>query len=239
MSYKSYFGVLLVVGSVSASAGDMGCNNPTNLPYYLKAFVGATAQSNQTATVLINGTTYPSENIKFNNTGPIYGFSLGYQDVFEDSFGYMVELELSHSSAKVKDITYNGVTDGSLSYNQLTGTGLFLNGYVDYLFANGIEPYLGIGIGGANTGIVYQLQNTQALNPRYGNSNNFAYQGILGFNVALTQQIATGIEYRYRNLGTHNITQGYNGELYGQFNGIKNSSNNILINFKVGFDGIC
>lgn len=118
MSYKHYIGALFVLGSVSSFAGTMGCNN-SNLPYYLKAFGGATVQSNQTATVVINGITYPSENINFNSTGPIYGFSLGYQDVFEDSFGYMVELELSHSSAKVKDITYNGITDSAPSYNHI------------------------------------------------------------------------------------------------------------------------
>ncbi len=237
MRFNHFLSLCLITAVSNSYAGSMGVSSIDEGNLYLKVFAGATFADNQTVQVRIHDLAFPSEVLDYEGAGPLYGIGLGYRWPMSNEFGLRLEAEASHSSIKINRIRYDGISNNGLDYNRTVQNALFANAYVDYS-CNQFVPYLGVGVGGAKAETVYTLQNTQALNPRHGSNNNFAWQAIVGSSYRFTDRVSMGLEYRYRDLGTNNFNQTTeDGVLSGNFSRLKNTSNNVLLNLEVLLDG--
>jgi len=144
-------------------------------------------------------------NTKF-DSGTAYSLALGWK---LDSF--RVELEYAMSGADVKshqgveaagiDLTNidagvlltGNVGDLGISVGDLVADGrgsldtstLFLNGYYDFMADQSFSPYLGVGVGYADTDVTYKPSGVGVIKD---SDTGFAYQLILGASFALNDR---------------------------------------------------
>jgi opacity protein-like surface antigen len=77
---------------------------------------------------------------------------------------------------------------------QLETSSVMINAFYDFDLDNAFTPYIGIGIGNANSDVVYAPSNTPVLN---GRENGFAWQVIGGVSYELTDTLDLFANYRY------------------------------------------
>ena len=144
-------------------------------------------------------------------TKPLEGFFAEVVHEFSGSFsgarvvvnGLRVELEADYRKNHVKGSwvsntgTPTGVSSGALDYDHTTWS-VLANAWYDFNVGGGFKPYVGGGIGWAETRAKGSYRNSFATNPGFDFSNDgFAWQVGAGINFAVTPTIDVGVGYRY------------------------------------------
>lgn len=120
---------------------------------------------------------------------------LGEGSSFSVAFGFQypgrtrTELEYRRMSMKVDSVGFSGGTPppGFIGADDdMTADALMSNVYVDLAPSGKVNPYVGVGVGGAR--ITNELGERDAA---------FAYQGRVGLELALGRKAALGVEYAY------------------------------------------
>lgn len=125
------------------------------------------------------------------NTGYAAGGAVGYK---YNSF--RTELEGSWRQNRSKK------ADGDVHFKKNTGAAM-VNGYYDLDMLNlplGMTPYVGAGVGVAYNKIDGRHETAKAT----GDSFKFAYQGIAGVSIPVSERVDLTTEYRYFNGGCNN-----------------------------------
>jgi opacity protein-like surface antigen len=77
---------------------------------------------------------------------------------------------------------------------QLETSSIMVNAFYDFDLDGPFTPYVGVGIGNANSDVVYAPSNTPVLN---GSDDGFAWQVIGGVSYELTDSLDLFANYRY------------------------------------------
>ena len=122
---------------------------------------------------------------------------------------FRMEGELSHISAKNKNYTLHTTINNDKtvvsSNGKTSATALMANVYYDFDdVAEGITPYVGVGVGGAR--VETKLSNNQNLASAEFKSTQVAGQAIAGVRFDVAENIALNADYRY--LRTANTNAG-------------------------------
>ncbi|MBS0358125.1 MAG: porin family protein [Proteobacteria bacterium] len=136
--------------------------------------------------------------LTYNSAGWDIGGALGYK------YGPMrYEGEVAYQNTGYKSL--NGVSNKS----RTSVVDVMGNVYYDFDQINDtFVPYLGVGIGYAHLSNGVNVNNGTTTS---NTDNRFAYQGIVGFNINLTENVAANIDYRY--FGTSNA-KNFSGNIF-------------------------
>jgi OOP family OmpA-OmpF porin len=131
-----------------------------------------------------------------NGQNSAVGFKTGAAGVAAVGYGFgnglRTELELGHRAGKVDSIANGGAGAGG----KLDATSLMGNVLYDFATGGPIIPYLGAGLGGARlkaSDIGPEIGGARVS----GDDTVFAYQGIAGIDVRVSDHFAIGASYRY------------------------------------------
>jgi OOP family OmpA-OmpF porin len=132
------------------------------------------------------------------------GFKAGAAGVAAVGYGFgnglRTELELGHRTGKVDTLANGGAGAGG----KLDATSLMGNLLYDFATGGPLIPYLGAGVGGARikaSNIGPEIGGARVS----GDDTVFAYQGIAGIDVRVSDNFAVGASYRYFATGKADI----------------------------------
>ena len=187
LSRSALVAVLIAAGASAAEAEDI--TGP-----YLGGYIGYSIPSSVDAAGNIGGsaTVDDSADLELDNglgLGALFGYDYG---------ALRAEAEVAYrqyDNDKYKSLVLDGTTAADMSADGETGL-LSVMGNVIYDYENGsvLTPYVGVGLG---AGWVFVDG---------GNDAGFAYQGILGAKLAIDENLAAFVDYRY--LATTNVKAG-------------------------------
>ena len=107
------------------------------------------------------------------------------------------------------------VSDGR---GDISTYGIMFNGYYDIANSSRVTPYIGLGIGYAQTEVTYNPSGVGIVDDDAG---SFAYQAIVGASLELTEQLDVFGQYTYRDAGD----ESFDVDLFPASLDIENKSN--------------
>ncbi len=133
--------------------------------------------------------------------GYVLGLNVGYR--FHHSF--RIEGELAYQNLpmnKIRDAIGQGITT-NVRDSQTRLFSLFVNGYYDFRLFQRWMPYFGLGVGYVEVNNTIKPVSPVPVGPglfftkKTLNYNTFGYQGMLGVQYQLTQNVALELNYKY------------------------------------------
>lgn len=138
---------------------------------------------------------------RYRNPGWNLGAALGYR-----YNNWRVELEGSYMRHNSNNNLWGfnnavGVFFGNFNLNRLQIITVLLNGYYDFDMGNNFVPYVGLGLGWAQTQTRWNWGFGPVFAPALNAFNNtwtrngFAFQGVLGLDYKVTDNVRFGVSY--------------------------------------------
>lgn len=159
-----------------------------------------------------------SDGFDFDNLGFDFGGLVGY-----DFGAFRLEAEASYREADIDSITTNntGVLFGGPSGNVAPGTydalgninalSFMVNALVDFGADDGIQGFVGGGVGVARTDINGTINS--AVQAFDDSDSGFAWQALAGVRAPLTENWDVGLRYRFFNADNVNLVDTRGGDL--------------------------
>lgn len=218
----SLFGAFLISSAASAqdgrvyvsvSGGLSSLQSSSNAGELNSAFTTGAGTTIPGGTVLASGTSLSWDTMFKNgyNLGVAAGYSYGNGFRGEAEVRYIRNAISSHSNVSVGGgaigtedagvlITGSDNLGANVSTIVADGQGqngtlaFMINGYYDFLAGEQFSPYIGVGIGYADTNIEF---SPSAVAIADAGNGGFAYQGIAGATYNITEDMGIFAEYRY------------------------------------------
>ena len=200
-------------GYFSASGGLASLHSSSNAGELTSAFTTGAGTTIPGGTVLGSGTSLSWDTMFKNgyNIGIAAGYSYGNGFRGEAEVRYIRNSISSHSGVAVGGgaigtedagvlITGSGNLGANVSKIVADGQGsngtlaFMLNGYYDFMADEQFSPYVGVGVGYADTNIEF---SPSAVAIADAGNGGFAYQGIVGATYNITENMGIFAEYRY------------------------------------------
>jgi OOP family OmpA-OmpF porin len=191
---------------VSTAIGAFGLASPAQAagPFYVSVMGGANFLQDDSFHA-VTSPTFSANTLAFHpnsDTGFIVSAAVGIH-LDQVLSGLRVEAEGAYRKNHVKGTwqsntgTPTGISSGTLDYDHSTWS-VLANAWYDFNVGSSLKPYVGGGIGWAETRIKGTYKGSLAANPNFDFSNDgFAWQAGAGVNLALTPNIDLGVGYRY------------------------------------------
>ncbi len=190
--------------------------------------------------IAVNGVNAFQVPYNYQTAGWNAGGAIGYR--FN---AWRVEVEgsyMQHSAngnARNLFIAVNGpFVAGTLNVNDLEIVTVLANGYYDFDMGNNFVPYVGLGLGWGQTQSRFNFFPVAA-NGGFNTTwtrNGFAFQGVLGLDYKITDNVRLGIAYHAVGItgGNNNnrvfTVNGVNNFVFGNGNGTGNNNNFLFEN---------
>lgn len=168
----------------------------------------------------------------YNTAGWNIGAALGYR-----YNNWRVELEGSYMQHSANNTWFgfnlNNAFFGNFHTRNLDIVTVLLNGYYDFDMGNNFVPYVGLGLGWGQTQTRWNFGFANVVNPFAASwtRNGFAFQGVLGLDYKVTDNVRIGVSYHAVGLANGNN----NGRLVA-LNGFNFAFGNHNIGFENKFN---
>ncbi len=227
---------------LSTAIGALALTSPAQAarPYYVSVMGGANfLQDNSFHAV--TSPTFSADTLAFHpnsDTGFIVAATVGMH-LDQVLSGLRVEAEGAYRKNNVKGTWQSNtgtptlISSGTLDYDHSTWS-VLANAWYDFNVGSALKPYVGGGIGWAETRLKGTYKGLSAPNPNFDFSNDgFAWQAGAGVNYALTPNIDVGIGYRY--FSGPDVTVGSSFGANSAAGSISSDNQSVLVNLTFGF----